>query len=193
MEPLEPTDRERWDAKYRGEWGTRPEEVDPFVARMLDRLDAERSELGRALDLASGRGRHALELARRGWRTTAWDVSPVALALLEKSARACGLEIECDARDVLGRGGAGARAFAPEFDLVVNVNFYDAGLWSRLIELVPVGGLVLVRTYTYDWPAARPPREFRLVPGALASGLHGFETLECEESGGRAGLLGRRR
>ena len=180
------SDRERWDAKYRGEWGQRVEPPDPFVMRVLDRLG---EGAGRAaLDLACGTGRHALELARRGWRTAAWDVSPVALAVLAERARAGGVLVSSEAFDLLDPD----TEFSPVFDLVVVVSFLDRPLWSRLAQLVRPRGLLAVCTYTFEWPAARPPREFRLAPGELARGLEGFETLAAEEAGGRAGLFARR-
>jgi len=62
--------RERWDARYRAGAGAR--EPDPFLAAAA----AWRTEPGRALDLAGGAGRHALALARAGWRVTLADGSP---------------------------------------------------------------------------------------------------------------------
>ncbi len=74
------SDRTRWDERH-GVAGPNKPPV-PWIA---DRF-AERSS-GRALDLACGTGRHALELASRGYEVEGWDVSPVALARLEAYAR----------------------------------------------------------------------------------------------------------
>jgi SAM-dependent methyltransferase len=85
-----------WDARYAAEpllWGTGPNQ---FVRSRL-----AQAEPGAAVDLASGNGRNALWLARRGWRVTAVDVSAVALAQGMERARELGLQIdwqECDVR-----------------------------------------------------------------------------------------------
>jgi SAM-dependent methyltransferase len=65
---------EEWDERYaeRQQWSTEP---NALVADLLSDLPA-----GDAVDLAAGEGRHALWLARRGWRVTAVDFSDVGLA-----------------------------------------------------------------------------------------------------------------
>ncbi|MCZ6598442.1 MAG: methyltransferase domain-containing protein [Planctomycetota bacterium] len=178
-------DRERWDAKYAGSLGTERKEPDPFVLACLDRLEPD---AGRALDLAAGTGRHALALARRGWRTSAWDVSPIGLGILDAEAAKAGLAIETHALDVL----AGGPLAGERFELVVVVDFFDRDLWDRLQPLVVAGGHVIARTFTRDWPGRKPPTRFRLEPGEIENGLPGFEHLLHEEEGGRAGFFGRR-
>ena len=65
---------EDWDARYaeRQQWSGEP---NPLVAELTGELPP-----GAALDLAAGEGRHALWLARRGWRATAVDFSATGLA-----------------------------------------------------------------------------------------------------------------
>jgi SAM-dependent methyltransferase len=65
---------EDWDARYaeRQQWSGEP---NPLVAELVGDLPP-----GAALDLAAGEGRHALWLARRGWRATAVDFSATGLA-----------------------------------------------------------------------------------------------------------------
>lgn len=67
-------DAEAWDEKYRAAeklWSTTP---NVFVEDRLSDRDP-----GVGLDLASGEGRNAIWLARRGWDMTAVDFSSVAL------------------------------------------------------------------------------------------------------------------
>lgn len=182
-------DRARWDEKYRGRLGRERKPADPFVVACLDQF-ARAGETGtvHALDLACGAGRHALELARRGYRVAAWDVSPVGLELLQRAAAESALALDTRAVDLLDP----ALELAPEFDLVCVVDFLDRPLWQRLRELVRPGGHVIARTFTGHWPGPRPPRQYRLAPGELEAGLAGLETLRVEEAGGRAGLLARR-
>ena len=184
-EPRPVAARDRWDAKYRGALGRAVKEPDPFVLRALERLGAPAPQ-ATALDLAAGTGRHALELARRGWVCAAWDVSSVGLEILCERSRLRGLQVQSKNVDLLGEPPPAER-----FDLVVVVDFLDRALWGRLARLVRHRGHVIARTFTKDWPGTRPPEAFRLDRGELV-GLPGFETILVEEEGGRAGLLGRR-
>jgi len=68
----------------------------------------------RVLDLCCGAGRHAVELARRGYRVVGVDLSGELLAEARKEADKAGVSVrflECDMRNVVEPGG---------FDVVVN-------------------------------------------------------------------------
>ncbi len=71
---LRPVQAEDWDARYaeRQQWSGEP---NPLVAGLVGALPP-----GDAVDLAAGEGRHALWLARLGWRATAVDFSATGLA-----------------------------------------------------------------------------------------------------------------
>jgi SAM-dependent methyltransferase len=180
---MSPGDRERWDAKYRGEHGAREREPEDFVLGALERLSNVAP--GRALDLFCGTGRHALELARRGWTTSAWDVSAVGLEILAQRAHAAGLEIETRAVDLLADGPGEVEPF----DLVVAVNFLDRPFLAELHRLVAVGGHVVFTTFTVDRPGSKPPLEFCLERGELKRELPGLARLLYEEADGRAGVV----
>ena len=79
----------------------------PFVLAWLDAALAA-AALGPALDLACGRGRHALALAARGARTLALDRHAAGLAALAAEARVRGLPLACLRADLEG-GSALAR------------------------------------------------------------------------------------
>ena len=55
--------------------------------------DAQVSTPGRALDLATGTGRHALRLAEAGFEVDALDISAVALGMARERAAARGLRV----------------------------------------------------------------------------------------------------
>ena len=168
-------DRERWDARHaRAGSDERPPNPEVMASIPADLR-------GRALDLASGSGRHALALAERELSVEAWDVSPVALALLQERATARRLSVHTRVVDV-----SGALPKAEPFDLVVVVDFLDRGLLSRLGELLAPGGIAIVSTFTEDWPEAHPSARFRLRRGELAAGLFGLSTLQSREAAGRA-------
>jgi tellurite methyltransferase len=178
-------DQERWDAKYAGKAGKNFSEPDERVVELLAGIPAR----GRALDLAAGTGRHALHLAKLGWDTSAWDVSPVGLVVLEERASQVGVEIETLAIDLLAEDPP-----VPDggFDLVVCVLFLDRGLFRSLRRFVGLGGYVIFSTVTTDHPAAKPPIQYRLNPGELEFGVPGFETVSVSEVDGRATVLARR-
>ena len=63
---------------------SRPGEAEPFLVEMLARIPR-----GVALDVAAGRGRNALALARVGMQVVAVDYSVEAMRLLAATARDC--------------------------------------------------------------------------------------------------------
>ena len=67
--------------------------ADPLLIQAADMLPP-----GRALGLACGPGRHALYLARLGWRVTAVDSSAVAIRLLR--TQSTGLPIDTHFADL---------------------------------------------------------------------------------------------
>src|SRR5438128_6254671 len=72
-------DRQRWNQRYQ------QEHYDFTPAVWLTSLEASirpRRPGSRALDLASGGGRHALYLAGLGFTVDAWDISDVGLEYL---------------------------------------------------------------------------------------------------------------
>src|SRR5689334_902760 len=71
---------------------------------------------GRALDMACGTGRHALELARRGFDVVGVDISPDLLAIAEADAAEQSLKASFVLADLR------KLEFDQEFDLVLNLN-----------------------------------------------------------------------
>ena len=82
-------------------------EVD-FVER---ELDFDRSK--RILDIACGTGRHAIELAKRGYSVTGFDLSEGQLGLAREKAAAAGVSIDFQCRD------AAEPHFGQEFDAAI--------------------------------------------------------------------------
>lgn len=70
-----------------------------FTKNTLEEVDFVLEELGlppgsRILDVGCGTGRHAVELARRGYQVTGVDISAGMLAEAEKAAREADVEVE---------------------------------------------------------------------------------------------------
>lgn len=129
----------------------------------------------RALDLACGRGRHALLLAAHGFAVDAVDFARPALSTLRREASARHLPVHCVAADVtswplpVGRYG-----------LVVVVDFLERALFPALRAAVAPGGALLYETQRRDndphAALARRP-EFLLAPGELDALCAGWRVL----------------
>lgn len=135
------TDRQRWDAKYAGK--SAATELTP-IDWLLQHIDA--LPRGRALDLATGLGHCAIELARRGWDVTAIDVSPVGLRLAAATADGCGIRVDWVAADL------DVYPLPRElFDLVTCFYYLDRHeLPARIVQSLRPGGMLVFETYTLD-------------------------------------------
>ena len=180
-------DRRRWEEKY-AEGFPAPSPPDPFVCEVLDGLHLPQG--ARALDLACGPGRHALELAARGFEVEAWDVSGRALAELQSRAEQARLAERVRVREV--DLDAAPPADVRLFDVAVVVDYLDRALPERVAPLLAPGGRLILATFTEDWPGERPSARHRLRRGELARGVPGYEVEHGVEAGGRAGVLLRR-
>lgn len=128
-----------WDRRYAEKelvWSAGPNQ---FVAEVLADLPP-----GRALDVATGEGRNASWLAERGWRVTAIDFSPIALAKARQLADARHVHVDWIDADV--------REYEPpgEFDLVLIAYLHlPAGQNATVIRraaaaLAPGGTFLLI-------------------------------------------------
>ena len=75
-----------------------------FTQGTLGEADFVERELGndrskRILDIACGTGRHAIELAKRGYQVTGFDLSEGQLRLAREKAAAAGVSVEFQRRD----------------------------------------------------------------------------------------------
>jgi SAM-dependent methyltransferase len=110
---------------------------------------------GRALDVAAGEGRHAVWLARRGWRVHAVDFSAVALERGRALARLHGVEdrVTWEVADVVAAAPAGGH------DLVLVCYLHLAAEAMRSVVRdaaggVAPGGLLLLVGHDARNPAA---------------------------------------
>lgn len=179
-------EHDEWEAKHRARRTSAAGEPDPFVCAALDHLGKGQGRT--AWDLAAGRGRHALELARRGFDVTAFDRSPEALEQLASHARAEGSRIRVEVCDLEAGDALHGSARA---DLIVVVNYLDRELFDRLPAFLRPGGRLLIATYTEDRTGDHPSDRWCLRRGELAVRFEGARIELGEERGGRAGVLAR--
>jgi SAM-dependent methyltransferase len=132
--------------------------------------------VGDALDVACGRGRHAMWLAQRGLRTLGVDRDAAALDALRNESVARGLEIRTAFLDletgewVLGR---------ERYDVIVVVRYLYRPLFPRLRDALRAGGVLVYETFIKAQAARGKPTnpEFLLDPGELRELVEPLEVL----------------
>ncbi len=145
--------------------------ADPLLIQAAEMLPP-----GRALDLASGPGRHALYLAMLGWRVTAVDSSAVAIALLR--GRSAGLPIESRLADL----ERGQFTIAPNsYELICDFYYLQRDLFPQILEGVHPGGVFTGAIHLVDGNPARNP-DFLLHPGELRAYFDGWKVVYYSES-----------
>jgi rhodanese-related sulfurtransferase len=127
----------------------------------------------RTLDVACGRGRHALLLAAAGYSVRALDRDPGFVAWLNGLARRQQLPLDAEVRDL---EGAGADLGTEEWELVLLFDYLQRPLFPSLVRALKPGGVLLCET-------SEP-----LEPGELARLVRPLEVLRQREGevGGRA-------
>jgi tellurite methyltransferase len=180
------TEHDEWNTKHRAQRAAEVGDPDPFVSAALDHLGPGAGR--RAWDLAAGRGRHALELARRGYSVTALDRSVEALEQLTTHAGEAGMQIDTQRSDLEAESWATG---LPAAELIVVVNYLDRGLFASLPGLLTSGGHLLITTFTTDRGGSHPSERWCLRPRELAE-TFSSASIELEvEREGRAGILAR--
>jgi rhodanese-related sulfurtransferase len=148
----------------------------PWLVDNVDLLPAA----GRALDLASGRGRHALLLAAAGFAVTAIDRDADALDRL----RAQALRLELDLRvEVMDLESAGVDLGADPFDLIVVTRYLHRPLIPQLVGALAPGGILIYETFLVSQAERGHPRNpsFLLEPGELTALVRPLEILRVRE------------
>lgn len=106
------------------------------------------------LDLCCGQGRHAVELAMRGYRVTGLDLSAQYLRLTEEAAKASGVAVETIESDMR------AIPFGGRFDAIVNMfssfgyledEGEDAKVLDAIARALKPGGRCLLDLLNREW------------------------------------------
>ncbi|MHC4818729.1 MAG: class I SAM-dependent methyltransferase [Planctomycetota bacterium] len=165
--------RAKWDAKYGA--GSHPaSEPVPLLAEAL-----AHARPGRALDLACGRGRHAIALARRGYTVDAIDISPVGLASARE--RAGDLAIRWTEADLFE-----ATLETAAYEVITWVHFTDEALVARVLEALAPGGVLVFCARPRVLCRYGPP------PGVVAQWFRPLRALVHRESEDRIEYVGAR-
>lgn len=143
-------DQKRWDEKHETGHGTG--QPSRFLEQIFQR-HAGRIQPGRALDIATGRGRNALFLAERGFGVEAIDISEVGLLEARRRAEEKGLTITFRQTDL-------DHCELPQaaYDLVLNFNFLLRSLIPKMKSALKLGGHIIFETYLIDQRVLGHPR-----------------------------------
>lgn len=142
----------------------------------------EAGRSGPILDVACGRGRHALAAAALGAATLAVDRDPDALRCLARRARAGDLPVQALRADVEAAGGLPLRPASCAAILVFR--FLHRALCPQLVAALQPGGLLLYETFTiHQRDLGYGPRNpaFLLQPGELPRLFPGLRVLASWE------------
>lgn len=126
-----------------GEHGWPAEGATPQVEALLRRLGPGRGR--RALDLGCGEGRHTVLLAKLGYRVTAMDLEPKALARARAACRAAGVKAAFRRGDALRLDPGGAWDVVLDYGVFHHIVTRDWGRYRRSVggALQPGGHLLL--------------------------------------------------
>jgi tellurite methyltransferase len=164
--------RAKWNATHRGK--SSAGEAEPFVIEMLPLLPRG----GLVLDVAAGRGRNSIPVARAGMHVIAADFSEVAMRTLAEIARAERLPIWPVLAD-FDKFALRDRSF----DAIINVNFLDRAMFSEFARALRPGGTLLAETFLIDQAEIGHPRDprFMLRHYELRELVAGLELLRYRE------------
>jgi tellurite methyltransferase len=146
---------------------------------LLENADLLRPQ-SRALDVACGRGRHALLLAAAGFPVRAVDHDARALKGLRCVAARLGYPMAADRVDLeapaVDLGGSA-------YDLILVVHYLHRPLFPALVRALAPGGVLLYETFTREQARRGHPRNplFLLDPGELRRLVAPLEVLRERE------------
>jgi SAM-dependent methyltransferase len=135
---------------------------------------------GRALDVACGRGRHALWLAARGLNVLALDRDPESIRAVRETATQCGLPVIAEVRD-LETGDVSLRKNL--FDVIVVAHYLHRPLFPALLTALRGDGLLIYETFTRAQALRGKPTnpDFLLAEGELRRLVEPLEIVDYRE------------
>jgi SAM-dependent methyltransferase len=131
----------------------------------------------KALVLAMGDGRNAVQLAVRGFDVTGIDISAVGIEKAEQAAAAKGVEIRTVRADLFRHDlGDGV------WDLVTNIYFNPSiRVLDRIKRAVRPGGFLVIEGFGADYTGPGPPEWSRYEANQLLQELSGWRILEYQD------------
>jgi 2-polyprenyl-3-methyl-5-hydroxy-6-metoxy-1,4-benzoquinol methylase len=187
-------DQKVWDKRHGSREGR--EEPSSFLKEVFA-FHGWRIQPGRALDIATGKGRNAIFLAERGFQVEAVDISEVGLQEARRRASEKNLPISFRQADL-----DSVEFSEAVYNMVLNFNFLLRSLIPKIKKALKPGGYVIFETYLIDQRVLRHPRNpaYLLGHNELLEFFRDFRALhyregkfyESGEEAYRAGLFGQK-
>ncbi len=173
----------KWDSLYEeANVETMPwyhSSLDPDLEKALATLDLGS---GTILDLGTGPATQAIELAKRGFRVTATDISGAAIKRAKALARRMGLTIDFRCDDILKTSLTGSFDFV--FDRGCFHTFSPEHRETYLLaieRLVKSGGYLFLKCFSHKEPMEDGP--YRFFPKEIVDMFSGaFDVVGIEET-----------
>ena len=163
-----------WDERYRtGEHS--PTEPHPLLEKITKTLTP-----GDALDVACGAGRHAIYLAKKGWRITAVDSSCEGIRVLSRRAKDGGVEIDSIIADLESKD---FQIKVNEYDLICVFYYLQRDLFEAIKKGLRKGGVFVGAIHIVDnEPDSCPMNpKYLLDPGELRAFFAGWQNEHYRE------------
>lgn len=175
-------DSREWDRRHREADSARratrcaldPAAGDLVPARLVAEV-AETLAVGKALDLACGRGRNAVWLSRKGWDVTAVDGSVPAIEMLRHDAERLGLRIDTHVANLEKH----EFLIPPSvWDLILICKYFQPDLYAPAIRGLAPGGVMVATALLVE-----PGKErYRVRPGEFESYFAGLRIAHSKET-----------
>jgi tellurite methyltransferase len=168
-------DRQRWDRPHAETQAV--QEPSNFLKEVFQR-DSWSIPPGKALDIATGKGRNAIFLAERDFEVVGIDISPIALAESQRCTTEKSLAIAWQQADL-------EQIELPPlgYDLVINFNYLQRSLVPQIKTTLKPGGRVIFETYLIDQQAVGDPKnpDYLLAHNELLELFHDYRVLYYRE------------
>jgi rhodanese-related sulfurtransferase len=162
-----------------------PREFGPGVLRGPSSWLIENADLlprgGKVLDVACGRGRHALLMASAGFEVRAIDRNPEAIEFLKTTAERLNLHIDAAVVDL--ETNPPPDLSSPQYDVILVFNYLHRALMPALREAVAPGGRIFYETFTTRQAERGHPRnpDFLLRKGELVESMAPLQIVRSRE------------
>jgi tellurite methyltransferase len=176
------TRQEKWNERYlKGAYGTRTH-PSALLTEWLPKLQNSTNR-SRAIDIACGTGRNSIYLAQHGWQVDAYDISEVALELLEKKLNTRELSIACFHQDCGDAENQNNHFMDDKYNLAVVIRYTNLSLIQNLYRTLKVGGYLIVEEHLVTNKDVIGPKnpQFRVPPKSLYNAAGKLKILSYRE------------
>jgi tellurite methyltransferase len=178
-------ERTAWDKTYSRQDYVFGKDPADFLIRFVDKLPK-----GRALDIATGEGRNAVYLAKKGFQVEGVDISNVGLRKARRLAAENGVRITTINAD-LNR----YKIRPGRYTVILNFLYLQRSLFPQIREGLQPGGMIVFENHTTDQlknPKGETwEREYLLSPGELREAFSDWEIIHYSETNNGKDALAR--